>query len=142
MTTDDRSAAELIRELRSQHSLVLDLTRNWDDMAALYTEDGVMDAHEVGLPVFKGRQAIRDGFAKLAEQTATSFHIIGNHRITVDGDQASGTCYFYGRGTMKDGRLLDSAGYYDDQCVLTEEGWKFRSRFVHFLVPLDYQVAL
>jgi ketosteroid isomerase-like protein len=144
MTVDDRTASDLIRELTYKHSLVLDKTRDWDEMASLYTDDGIMDAREVGLPVFEGRDGIRNGFADLAAQTATSFHIMGNDIIEVADDGASGTCtcYFYGRGTMQDGRFLDSCGYYDDRYVATADGWKFRSRNVHFLVPLDYQVNI
>jgi ketosteroid isomerase-like protein len=142
MTNSRSDAEDAIRTLTAEYSFIVDKTHKFDELAKLWVEDGIFDASDVGLPPFNGRDAIRDGFAEMDKQIEASFHIVGNHLIEVDGDEATGTCWYYGRGKMADGEPRDSCGYYDDRYTATADGWRFRSRTLHLLVPIEYEMDI
>ena len=53
-------------------------------------------------------------------------HMISNHQITVDGDEATAVAYV--RATHKLGDAMWVAGgYYVDELVRTDEGWKLQA---------------
>ena len=53
-------------------------------------------------------------------------HMITNHRITVDGDEATAMAYV--RATHKLGdQMWVVGGYYVDELVRTDEGWKLQA---------------
>ncbi|RKT86991.1 SnoaL-like domain-containing protein [Saccharopolyspora antimicrobica] len=58
-------------------------------------------------------------------------HLLGNHRITVDGDTARSLTYarvhHSGAGAMA-GKFFECMGEYDDRWVRTPEGWRLSSR--------------
>lgn len=60
-------------------------------------------------------------------------HLLGNHRVSVDGDTARswtyGRVYHQGAPPMED-RFFECLGDYDDRWVRTAAGWKLASR--HF----------
>jgi hypothetical protein len=66
-----------------------------------------------------------------------SMHQQLNHRIEVDGDRATGTVYFVALGQLKAGNRYEWDGYYKDEYVRTPEGWKFASRILYPLMPID-----
>ena len=142
MTDSIRDAQASIRELTHKYSMHVDNTHDFDALSLLFTEDGIFDASEVGLPAFEGREGVRSGFVEMDKQISASCHIVGNHLIEVTGDTASGTCWYYGRGMMLGGEHRDSCGYYDDKYVHTADGWRFGSRILHLLVPVDYEMQL
>lgn len=59
-----------------------------------------------------------------------------NHRIEVAGDEATGTVYYLAIGVLRRGGTENqSRGYYADQYLRTADGWRFRARVGHALIP-------
>ncbi len=103
--------------------------------AQLFTEDGEMDTGEP--PVLRGRAALLEAYERmLGDGSFQPF--VSNHVISLEGDEASGTCYLDLRATT-DGRSMIGSGYYQDRYRRVDGAWKFRSRRLHmsWLVPLD-----
>ncbi|WP_206065102.1 nuclear transport factor 2 family protein [Nocardioides sp. JQ2195] len=71
-------------------------------------------------------------------------HLLGNHRVTVDGDTARSLTYarvhHVGAGPME-GSFFECMGEYDDQWQRTPEGWKLaRRRFDMQIMLGDFAV--
>lgn len=123
MTPDQRRAAEHdCARLIALYANLNDDAR-WDDVAALYAEDGVMfrpTAPDAGV---EGREAILAAFK--ARPARTTRHVCSNVVIDVDSeDSARGTSamlLFTGEG----GPLV---GSFHDRFVRTAEGWRFAER--------------
>lgn len=66
-------------------------------------------------------------------------HLLGNHRITVDGDTgrslAYARVYHQGAGPMQ-GRFFECMGEYDDRWVRLPEGWRLSSRTFDMRITL------
>ncbi len=101
----------------------------------LFTEDGEMDTGNP--PVLRGRTTLLEAYERmLGDGNFQPF--VSNHVISLDGDEASGTCYLDLRAT-RDERSMLGSGFYEDRYRREEGEWRFRSRRLHlsWLVPLD-----
>ncbi|MGK0222213.1 MAG: ketosteroid isomerase-like protein [Limisphaerales bacterium] len=105
-------------------------------VADLFTEDGIWASAE---NTMRGRAAIREGFqARQDNKARMSRHVCNNfHLHTVTESTAKGTVYLtlYRHDGAQDrqtsplpGPLL--VGEYQDQFVLTDEGWRISERTV------------
>lgn len=112
-------------------------TRDVDGIVALFAADGVFDAEPAGLGVFEGHEALSGFFGSLLPAHEYSQHIIGNHRIDLDGDTATGTSYYLMQGAIKGTGRISAAGYYEDRYVRTSDGWRLQSRRGVPLVPFN-----
>ena len=129
-----------IDELHSRYIMAL----NWQDadtVAALFTEDGVLDWAG---GVVEGREAIRhevrgmrDHFAKLEEadapmRAARLRHFVTNKVFDIAGDQARSLAYWL--ELNNDNRVrwpyVGAYGHYEDEIVRTAEGWRFKRRTI------------
>lgn len=95
----------------------------WNDVAALYAEDGVMTRPSAPDAPIVGRDAILASFkARPARQTR---HVCSNVVIdVVSASEATGTSamlLFTGDGPP-------AVGSFDDRFVLTQQGWCFAER--------------
>lgn len=96
------------------------------DIAALFTPDGVADL--VGVGIFEGHDAIREGYAAFAP-TAPQLHLVTNTVITswsADGAEAHSDLAFFRRG--RGGWRVQATGRYDDTLRRTDGGWLFTRR--------------
>ncbi|MDT0203206.1 nuclear transport factor 2 family protein [Nocardioides sp. AE5] len=120
MSTDDRT--QIIEQL-AHVAAMLD-QRDFTALEAAF----LPDAHGYGT----------DGAAAIAAQTrdhlggcGPSQHLLGNHRVTIDGDTAHSLTYarvyHAGAGEME-GKFFECMGEYDDRWVRTPEGWKLSYR--------------
>ncbi|WP_067440183.1 nuclear transport factor 2 family protein [Nocardioides jensenii] len=71
-------------------------------------------------------------------------HLLGNHRVTVDGDEARSLTYarvhHVGAGPME-GEFFECLGEYDDRWRRTPDGWKLhRRRFDMQIMLGDFAV--
>ena len=61
-----------------------------------------------------------------------NLHFITNLSVELDGDRASSRCYFHapmGRaGDLGSQLVITNAGYYDDELVRTDAGWRIQAR--------------
>ncbi|NLR71602.1 nuclear transport factor 2 family protein [Novosphingobium sp. ERN07] len=123
MTADERRAAEAdCARLVALYANLNDEAR-WDEVAALYAEDGVMfrpTAPDAGV---EGRDAILAAFK--ARPPRKTRHVCSNVVIDVESPTTA-------RGTsamlLFTGDPAPLVGSFHDQFVLTADGWRFAER--------------
>jgi len=131
---------EDIEQIRARLAMVATATdaRNWDALRGLLADDvegyGARGAEDV----------IATLQAHLGGVGATQ-HLLGNHRVTVDGDTARSRCYgrvhHVGAGAM-DGSFYECLGDYDDTWVRTPDGWMLARRWFQIRVELGDRAVL
>lgn len=135
-TLDVAQVADIvaIRQLTHDYAWAVD-NADLDALMKLFTEDAEWDTTAFGMGVERGHAALRTFFTGLINNTTSRCHMAMNHRIDVTGDTASATVYLHAFVTMRqDGRRDESVGYYADDYVRTDEGWKFRRRVANPLM--------
>ncbi len=121
---EDRFA---IHELIMQWSAAVN-ERDWDEMASVYTEDGVWD---VGPPFafrLEGRQAIKETGGKLISEQQYVIQLGAAIVVKLNGDTATARATMYEVMRGPDGSGMQQMGTYYDDLVRTPEGWKFKLR--------------
>lgn len=123
MTPDDRRAIE--HECARLVALYANLNdeARWEEVAALYAEDGSMSRPTAPDVFIEGRAAILEGF--LARPPRTTRHVCSNVVIEVESPtEASGTSAMV-LYTANDKSIV---GSFHDRFVLTDDGWRFARR--------------
>ena len=126
-------------ELATQRDAIRDLLARYtyngdrgrvDDLAACFTEKGVLD-YPGGSPV--GPVEIAAALSSATRNPHLTFvrHHITNPLIDINGNEASARSYF----AVHSNSGPDHSGTYDDQLVLSSDGW----RFIYRRVRLDWQ---
>jgi uncharacterized protein (TIGR02246 family) len=131
-----------IEDLQARYLFALDF-RDPEAYAATFAEDGVLD---YGAGKIVGRQAIREMVAGLrtnAERQAgqdtsglrpaAGRHNISNVVVTINGDRATGTAYWFHMGNANPERRaqLNSFGHYEDELVKVDGEWLFSLRKIY-----------
>lgn len=121
----------------NDHHAIVDVTvaycyaldeKSFDDLASVFTEDATAD---YGTAICEGVDAI---IAKVSTSVAhldATTHMVSNHRVAVDGDTATCSCYLISQHVRKGaagGDLYMIAGRYDDDLVRTDDGWRISAR--------------
>ncbi|HEY2791355.1 MAG TPA: nuclear transport factor 2 family protein [Micromonosporaceae bacterium] len=103
------------------------MTRDFDRLAALFTEDGAVRIPAADAES-EGRAAIRAGAQRL--QGMWEYFIQHTHpgRIELAGDTATGRAYLTELGRSLDGAVFIGHGVYHDRYRRTSDGWKFAER--------------
>jgi uncharacterized protein (TIGR02246 family) len=119
---------DAIREVLAEYCFRLDGGR-YDDMAALFTEDGTWDT---AFGKGSGRAAIaglaRDIRAKAGDNRPRAIHLVTNIAIALDGDSAEVRSNWTVVQNSPDGPKIGSGGAYLDQMVKQDGRWLFRYR--------------
>ena len=124
MTDDERRAIEWeCTRLINLYANLNDEAR-WEEVAALYAEDGLMTRPTAPDAPIVGRAALLAAF--LARPPRTSQHVVGNIVVEVESEDAASAKSAILLFTSKDGPPL--AGTYRDRFVRTPEGWRFSER--------------
>ena len=100
---------------------------DWDKLQPMFTEDCVWDGTPVNIRV-EGHDQLRQMCADLQHVPFAS-HNVTNPQITVDGDSATAKWHLLAMLTLPHAVEPVSAWcviFYDDVCVRTSEGWKFK----------------
>lgn len=136
MTPEQRHQIEAdIQRLLTLYANLNDL-RDWAQVASLYTSDGVMIRPVPGTAPIQGREAILASFLARPAHRRTK-HVACNLAVTVvSPTQATAySAYVIYYGTQDDSHplpLLDSTPpvlcEFNDELVLTAEGWRFARR--------------
>jgi ketosteroid isomerase-like protein len=103
------------------------MTRDYDRLASLFTEDGVIRIPDAGAETV-GRTEIRAGVERL--QGMWEFFVQTTHPgvIRLDGDTASGRTYLSELGRLRDSGSHLNYGIYHDRYRRTPDGWRFAER--------------
>jgi hypothetical protein len=130
---------ETISIERACARLVLDFAyfsdrQEYEPLAALFAEDGSM-RRPSGDPLL-GRAAILKSYqSRPAGRIAR--HICTNVRITVESAaQAHGLTYAVVYSAGAGDRPEQRVGEFEDEFVLTSEGWRFASRQARFVIQI------
>jgi hypothetical protein len=77
-----------------------------------------------------GREAIVGRCKAALEPLAVSQHIVSNHEVDVDGDEATHRCYMHAQHVTDtaDSAKFVVAGRYEDRFVRTPDGWRITHR--------------
>lgn len=123
--TDDRGD---IIQLINLYGFAVD-TQRWDLFDRIFTVG--VEADFSAAAHWTDRAAFKRDFAAFHDPFDSTQHVMMNHLVEVDGDQAHAFTY----GTWKlirkavDGSpQWDGTGWYDDALVRTAEGWRIRRR--------------
>jgi|UPI000037F13E ketosteroid isomerase-like protein len=117
-----------IHDLLSSFCDNMDLQR-FDEFAALFTEDGVFYADDVGQP--KGRAAIRafaEGILPVEGEGPKRKHIMTNVFVNVDGDTARSNSTFIMVRESASEIVIAAAGRYEDELARDNGVWRFKTR--------------
>jgi uncharacterized protein (TIGR02246 family) len=119
---------DAIREVLAEYCFRLD-GGNYDDMAALFTEDGTWDT---AFGKGTGRAAIaglaRDIRARAGDNRPRAIHLVTNIAITLDGEEAEVRSNWTVVQNSPDGPKIGSGGGYLDQMVKQDGRWLLRYR--------------
>ena len=130
------SISDVERLLEEREIIDLTIRYTWaidhghfEDLGTIFAPDGTADYGRLG--IFQGPEAIGRAISGALAGFDRTQHLVTNHQVTVDGDQARGRCYFQAqhvtRGAAGDDNYI-IAGQYLDQFRRTEQGWRIASR--------------
>jgi uncharacterized protein (TIGR02246 family) len=117
-----------LRELVEQYAFGAD-TRDREMFGAAFTEDGVLTTSKGG--TFDGRAAIISTLDYLDAHYPRSMHFVGNHKVELAGDTATGLLYCLAHHVYtRDGEDRDTLMVirYHDDYRRTAEGWRIVRR--------------
>jgi len=135
MTPEQRRAIEWECTRLINHYANLNDQGRWEDVAALYAEDGLMTRPTAPDDPVVGRAALLASF--LARPPRASRHICANIVVTVESPTAASAysviLLFTGKIDPEGGLPVRDdgpplVGEFHDRFVLTEEGWRFSER--------------
>jgi 3-phenylpropionate/cinnamic acid dioxygenase small subunit len=119
---------DAIREVLAEYCFRLDGGR-YDDMAALFTEDGTWDT---AFGAATGRAAIaqqaRDIRTRAGDNRPRAVHLVTNIVIALDGEQAEIRSNWTVVQNSPDGPRIGSGGAYADRMAKQDGRWLFRYR--------------
>jgi len=127
---------DAIREVMAEYCFSLDGAR-YDDMAALFTEDGTWDT---AFGKATGRAAIaqqaRDIRVRAGDNRPRAVHLVTNIAIALHGERAEVRSNWTVVQNSPQGPKIGSGGAYADQMVKADGRWLFRYRKIdRFIVP-------
>lgn len=124
MTPEERRAIEWDCTRLINLYVNLNDQARWEEVAALYAEDGLMTRPTAPDAPIVGREALLASF--LARPARISQHVCANIVIEVESATAASGYSVILLFTSKEGPPL--IGYYRDRFALTAEGWRFSER--------------
>lgn len=110
--------------------------RDWSLLRSCFTDDCEADYGKIG--VWHGADEITAWMKQTHEPVGHTMHRITNHAVTVNADAATARSYVDALVLFPDNKSGTRAtGYYDDELVRTDEGWKIAvRRFTMVLLQL------
>lgn len=124
MLLDERDIVAVI----SRYCRALD-TKNWALLNEVFLPDATADLATTSELV--GIEAIVDRIRTALELLDDSQHLVGNHEVDVDGDNATHRCYLQAqhvRAAAVGGPNYLVGGRYEDRLVRTSAGWRIAHR--------------
>lgn len=116
---------EAIKQLKAHYCEICDDGHDPERIVTIFTEDGTWEGKGIGHA--KGHAEIRALFESFGERITFSQHMVMNPRIEVNGNTATGTWYFFGPFTFRDGNQAkwQSTRYHEDYVKVNGQ-WKIR----------------
>lgn len=120
-----------IGDVLARYSTALD-AKDWGLLAQVFTTGAECDYGSLGSP--RGVEEITDLVRSAIGDLDATQHLLGNLRVTVDGDTATADCYLVAqhvRAAAPGGDHYLLGGRYNDRLLRTPEGWRITSRTLH-----------
>lgn len=119
-----------IEDLLTRYATAVD-RKDWALYRSCFTADAFIDYTSAG-----GIRGSLDEVAVWLEQVMPVFamtqHLVVNREIRIDGDRAEARSAFFNPLGVPDGKggmtLFFDGGYYNDELVRGEDGWRIRRR--------------
>ncbi len=137
---------EQIRELAATYCFLVDDGRFEELVERCFTEDACCDfrgagnAEQMALTVSRGRAELCNFFTVIVPAALRDMaHTVHNHRVSIDGDRASGDCYFELTAVDRTSEeAVVGAGRYFDRYRRDRGAWRFemRNAAIFFIAPL------
>ena len=124
---------EAIKKLKARYCACCDDDHEPNALADLFVEDGVWEAS--GITRAEGHTAMKAYFGGLraSGRIRNSAHNVFNPQIEVDGDTATGhwrlIMLYTGNLPSGDVQYFRIIGWYREEYVRSDGGWKFRSLY-------------
>jgi hypothetical protein len=122
-----------IIDVLNKYATSLD-ARDWDGLDDVFHQDAV---GQYGV-FLDGRPAIVKSIRGFLDGCGATQHLLGNHQIHIDGDQAQcatkARVIHVGAGELATLTPYEAIGVYRDQLIRTPEGWRIMHR--HFDVSI------
>lgn len=102
-------------------------TRDWPLFRTVFTADCELDYGEIG--TWRGVDAVVEFMTATHEMAGYTLHRITNQAAAVNGDTAAARAYVDALIMSQDNTSgVSAAGFYDDELVRTDTGWRIRRR--------------
>lgn len=104
-------------------------TQRWELFDRIFTEDVEADFSDTAH--WYDRESFKRDFAVFHDPFDSTQHCMMNHMVHLQGDKANAMTYGTWRLVRKatDGNpLWDGSGWYDDELVRTDNGWRIKHR--------------
>ncbi|MFK7919350.1 MAG: nuclear transport factor 2 family protein [Ilumatobacter sp.] len=135
------SSADLNRLIDERNIIAVATNYTWaldehrfDDLRDVFIADAT---GELGNPtLLQGIDAIIERISSALSPLDDSQHLIGNHQVALDGDEAEHRCYLHAqhiRTNAVGGPHYIVAGRYEDQFVRTSVGWRIAHRTLNVM---------
>ena len=116
---------EQIKQLKALYCEICDDDHNPDRIVTIFTQDGTWEGRGIGTA--NGHAEIRALFERFQTMMSFSQHMTMNPRISVDGDEATGTWYFFGPFTFyENDQAKWQATRYHETYARVDGDWKIK----------------
>ena len=128
-TSDYLAAAAdrvMIMDLLGRYAWELDHGR-LEAWADCFTDDGIFEAPELNFRV-AGRARLIEFATEVHRTLPNVHHVMTNHMIDLDGDQARGKCSLNEFMARPEGMYNNLQGWYEDSYLFVGNQWRIRHR--------------
>lgn len=119
-----------IDDLLTRYATAVD-NQDWDLYQSCFTDDAHIDYTSSG-GISGSLEDVVAWLAKVMPLFEMTQHLVTNRQVEVDGDRATARSYFFNPLGLADGKgemtVFFDGGYYIDQLVRSDEGWKIAER--------------
>ncbi|ORW09996.1 nuclear transport factor 2 family protein [Mycobacterium kyorinense] len=122
----DRDDCQDISDVLVRYATGID-RRDWPLFRTVFTEDCELDYGDIG--AWTGVDAVTEFMRQAHAMAGRTLHRLTNQVITVDGDSAEARTYVDALIMVGDNKSgVNGIGYYDDELVRTDAGWRITRR--------------
>jgi len=140
----DRDTHLNVADVLVRYATAVD-TRDWNLFRTCFTDDCRIDYGEVGS--WRGADEFTAAFQQIHDMCGHSLHRITNHVTWGDSRRVTARSYVDALVMMPDNKNgTRAAGYYDDELVHIDEGWRIAQRsytmvYLEVLQPTAHQAS-
>ncbi len=122
----ERDDRQDISDLLVRYATGID-RRDWPLFRTVFTDDCELDYGVIG--AWQGVEAVAAFMEQVHALAGHTMHRLSNQAITLDGDKATARTYIDGLIMAADNTSgVNAIGFYDDEIVRTEDGWRIARR--------------